>query len=80
MDSPVTPVSETDEKFRCAVHAIARKTHLAAQGPSQDFLFELARMSISFIVGPSAVHEVEAWKTEEKYNWAIDQVLKALTP
>lgn len=67
-----------EEQIREAVLAIARKTHLAAQDGGKDFLYELARTAIAPIVGPGAVHSIDEWKTQEKLDWAIDQISKAL--
>jgi len=66
-----------------AIRAVVKKS-VSAVGRLADpkngswAVYELARTSLSFIVGTEALHDYAAYKTEEQYNKALDSLSKSI--
>lgn len=57
---------------------IARKAAIASDTSSKDFIYELALAALSYVVGPSALHDNLEFKSQDKLAWAKEVLDKAL--
>jgi len=70
----------TGEEIEDALRLIGKKAatlvnYLAQPQEANSFVYELARLPISHLVGRDALHDHEGYKTEAAYQKALNDVL-----